>query len=291
MATPVLKSFSGNADCPDVITAAKIMDRGRLLLGLLLVAPVAAVVPTGARSADGRGGGGGSQWTATTVPNPIKALSDPKDVVAALTKKTIDGQEVVTVGDVSKDAVVNATKAVGAAGEVGSDGGTSAKASDPSPATPPGPVPVQTPAISNYVPPPNTTFVFPVVGGASFTNDWGGSRPGGKLHHGIDFFAKEATPVVAEIDGVVFRVGWNNVGGWRYWLRDQWGNEYYHAHLSAFAPAAVEGSQVKAGTVLGYVGNTGDAKSTPPHMHYEIHPAGGEAIPPFGYVSVWQRVG
>lgn len=271
------------------------MDRGRLLLGLLLIAPVAAVVPTGARSADARKNtSAGASWTATNVPNPIKAIDNPREVVAALTKRTVQGQQVVTVGDASKATIVAANKAVGAAGEIGSDGTNgkqTAKASDPSPATPPGPVPVATPSLSSYPPPPDTTFVFPVVGGASFTNDWGGTRPGGRVHQGIDLFAKESTPVVAEVNGVIFNVGWNDVGGWRYWIRDQWGNEYYHAHLSAFSPAAVEGSQVEAGTVLGFIGNTGDAKTTPPHMHYEIHPAGGAAIPPFSYVSNWQRVG
>ncbi len=278
-----------------MITAAKIMDRGRLLLGLLLIAPVAAVVPTGARSADAHGQtAGGPQWTATDVPNPIKAIDNPRDVVNALTKRTVQGQQVVTAGETSKETVVAANKAVGAAGEIGSDGtgGTkTTKASDPSPATPPGPVPVATPSISSYPPPPDTTFVFPVAGGASFTNDWGGTRSGDRVHQGIDLFAKEATPVVAEVNGVIFNVGWNDVGGWRYWIRDQWGNEYYHAHLSSFSPAAVEGSQVTAGTVLGFIGNTGDAKTTPPHMHYEIHPAGGSSIPPFGYISTWQRVG
>lgn len=275
-----------------MITAAKIMDRGRLLIGLLLVVPVAAVVPTGARS-DAGAAGAGPGWVSTDVPNPIRAIDTPKDVVSALTKKTVQGQQVVTAGDVSRDAVVAAAKAAGAAGEVGSDGtgGTPAKASDPSPATPPGPVPVATPSVSNYPPPPDTLFVFPIVGGASFTNDWGGERPGGASHQGIDLFADEATPVVAEVSGVVFNVGWNDVGGWRYWIRDQWGNEYYHAHLSAFSPAAVEGAQVSAGTVLGFVGNTGDARSTAPHVHFEIHPAGGSAIPPFGYISNWQRVG
>lgn len=282
-----------------MITAAKIMDRGRLLLGLMLVVPVAALVPTGARlTASDASKPGGPNWTATSQPNPISAISDPKDVVAALTNRTVDGIQVVT-GEQTRQETLDAAQAVSDAGEVGSDATKASgapktgptKASTPSPSKAPGPAPVSVPSVANYPAPPNTTFVFPVVGGASFTNDWGGERPGGRVHRGMDLFAKTSAPVVAEVDGTVFNVGWNDVGGWRYWIRDQWGNEYYHAHLSAFAPAAKEGARVTAGTVLGFVGNTGDAKSTPPHLHLEIHPVGGEPIPPFDYVSNWQRVG
>ena len=72
-------------------------------------------------------------------------------------------------------------------------------------------------------------------------------------------------------DGTVFSVGWNDIGGYRLWLRDQGGNEFYYAHLSAYSPFAVNGRQVKAGTVLGFMGNTGDASTTPYHLHFEIH--------------------
>ncbi len=275
------------------------MDRGRLLLGLMLVVPVAALVPTGGRltATDASSKTGGPNWTATDQPNPIKAITDPKDVVAALTNRTVDGIKVVT-GDQTRQETLDAAQAASDAGEVGSDTASPnapangpTKASTPSPSKAPGPVPVAQPAITNYPAPPGATFVFPLAGAASFTNDWGGARPGGRVHRGIDLFAKAATPVLAEVDGTVFNVGWNDAGGWRYWIRDQWGNEYYHAHLSAFAPAAKEGARVTAGTVLGFVGNTGDAKSTPPHLHLEIHPVGGDAIPPFDYVSGWQRVG
>jgi murein DD-endopeptidase MepM/ murein hydrolase activator NlpD len=153
-----------------------------------------------------------------------------------------------------------------------------------------GPMPFAAPVVANYPTPATATHVFPVVSGASFSNDWGGPRPGGRSHQGIDLFAKTGTPIVAISDGTLFKVGWNRIGGWRFWLRDRWGNEFYHAHLSAFAPAAKEGAVVKAGTVVGFVGNTGDAKTTPPHLHFEIHPGGGDPIPPFSYVSAWPRL-
>jgi murein DD-endopeptidase MepM/ murein hydrolase activator NlpD len=153
-----------------------------------------------------------------------------------------------------------------------------------------GPLPVATPSVAAYRTPHGATHVFPVVGGATFTNDWGTSRAGGQTHQGIDLFAATGTPIVAPSDGILFRVGSNPVGGWRFWLRDRWGNEFYFAHLSAFAPAAHEGANVRAGTVIGFVGNSGDAKTAPPHVHFEVHPNGGGPVPPFPFVSVWPRL-
>ena len=61
--------------------------------------------------------------------------------------------------------------------------------------------------------------------------------------------------------GTVFSVGWNDLGGYRLWLRDRQGNQFYYAHLSAFSPLAVDGTEVRAGDVIGFVGNTGDAQA------------------------------
>ncbi len=97
------------------------------------------------------------------------------------------------------------------------------------------------------------------------------------------------TPVVAVADGSVFRVGYNGLGGWRLWVRDTGGNTFYYAHLDAFSPAAVEGASVARGTVLGYVGDSGDARGTSPHLHFEIHPGGGGPVPPYPIVTGWPR--
>ncbi|HKI92387.1 MAG TPA: M23 family metallopeptidase [Gaiellaceae bacterium] len=139
--------------------------------------------------------------------------------------------------------------------------------------------------------------VFPVAG----TPDWGdtfgafrGDEPGG-WHHGDDLFAPSGTPVVACADGTVFSVGWNKLGGRRLWLRDARGNEFYYAHLSGYAPLAVDGTQVRAGDVLGFVGASGDAEGTPPHLHFEIHPVRllgrgyDGAVDPTGYLRRWRR--
>ena len=92
-------------------------------------------------------------------------------------------------------------------------------------------------------------------------------------------------------DGSLFRVGYNGLGGWRLWLRDDAGTTFYYAHLSAYAPVAVEGVRVARGTVLGYVGDSGDAAGTSPHLHFEIHPGEGAPVPPYPIVTGWPRVG
>jgi murein DD-endopeptidase MepM/ murein hydrolase activator NlpD len=108
-------------------------------------------------------------------------------------------------------------------------------------------------------------------------------------------FAPLGAPVLAVADGTVFSVGWNPVGGWRLWLRDGRANEFYYAHLSAFSPLAVEGARVRAGGVLGFVGDSGDALGTPYHLHFEVHPAAllglgyDGAIDPYAYLSAWRE--
>lgn len=140
-------------------------------------------------------------------------------------------------------------------------------------------------------------YVFPVYGPASFGDTFGSPRadvPGG-WHHGEDIFAPLATPLLAVADGTVFSVGWNDIGGWRLWLRDRLGNEFYYAHLSAYSPLAVNGRQVKAGDVLGFMGKTGDAEFTPVHVHFEIHPVSlldrgyDGAVAPYPFLNAWRR--
>jgi hypothetical protein len=140
-------------------------------------------------------------------------------------------------------------------------------------------------------------YVFPVYGAASYTDSFGAPRaaPVG-WHHGEDIFAPLGAPILAVADGIVYSVGWNDLGGLRLWLQDRVGNEFYYAHLSAFSPLAVNGAQVRAGDVLGFMGNTGDAESTPYHLHFEIHPASlmfkgyDGAVAPYPYLNAWRRL-
>jgi murein DD-endopeptidase MepM/ murein hydrolase activator NlpD len=139
-------------------------------------------------------------------------------------------------------------------------------------------------------------YVFPVYGASSFTDTFRAARAGVGWHHGQDIFAPLGAPLLAVADGTVFSVGWNDRGGYRFWLRDRQGNQFYYAHLSAFSPLAVDGNEVKAGDVIGFVGNTGDAQTTPYHLHFEIHPVGllplgyDGVVNPFSYLSAWRRL-
>ena len=140
-------------------------------------------------------------------------------------------------------------------------------------------------------------YVFPVYGDASFSDTWGAPRATTGRHQGTDIFALLGAPILAVADGTVFSVGWNKVGGWRLWLRDRQGNQFYYAHLAAFTPIARDGAEVKAGQVVGFNGNSGDAQGTPFHLHFEIHPVGllplgyvGGAVNPVGYLSAWRRL-
>jgi len=143
-----------------------------------------------------------------------------------------------------------------------------------------------------------TEYAFPVYGTSAFADTFGEARsdvPGG-WHHGDDIFAPLGAPVLAVAHGVVFSAGWERAGGRRLWLRDHRGNEFYYAHLSAYSPLALDGAIVRAGDVLGFVGDTGDAEGTPYHLHFEIHPIGllgrgyGGAVDPTSYLRSWRRV-
>jgi murein DD-endopeptidase MepM/ murein hydrolase activator NlpD len=139
-------------------------------------------------------------------------------------------------------------------------------------------------------------YVFPVYGPASYTNSFGAARADTGWHHGEDIFAPLGAPILAVASGIVYSVGWNDIGGLRLWLQDLAGNEFYYAHLSAYSPLAVNGTQVRAGDVLGFVGNTGDAEGTPYHLHFEIHPASlmykgyDGAVAPYSYLNAWRKL-
>lgn len=140
-------------------------------------------------------------------------------------------------------------------------------------------------------------YVFPVYGPSTFGDSFGAPRPDlvSGWHHGEDILAPLGTPLLAVANGTVHTIGWNDLGGWRLWLRDELGNEFYYAHLSAYSPLAVEGKPVHAGDVLGFVGTTGDAEGGPPHLHFEIHPSELTAlgydgvIAPYPYLVAWKR--
>lgn len=119
-------------------------------------------------------------------------------------------------------------------------------------------------------------WMCPVAGAVSFTDTWGAPRSGGRVHRGVDMFATYGTPVVAPVAGTVeYRP--NIVGGLSFHLWSDDGNYYYGSHLSRYGEAS---GQVRAGMIVGYVGATGNAAGTPPHLHFEIHPSRRPGDPP-----------
>ena len=141
-------------------------------------------------------------------------------------------------------------------------------------------------------------YVFPVVGISGYGDSYGAFRGDvhGKWHHGDDIFAPLGAPVVAVANGTINRVGWHKVGGWRLWVRDTAANQFYYAHLSGYAPRVFHTRHVRAGDVLGFVGNTGDAFGGAPHLHFEVHPHQllrlryDGAVDPTTYLNSWLRL-
>ncbi len=136
--------------------------------------------------------------------------------------------------------------------------------------------------------PPEATpgFVCPVKGGASFINSWGFPRSGGRRRHkGVDMFAPRNTPVVAVGPGKI-TFGVVNLGGNVTHLYGDDGNVYYYAHLEGWPSGLRSGQRVRRGQIVGYVGNSGNARYTSPHLHFEIRP-NGKAVNPYPTVRYY----
>ena len=130
-------------------------------------------------------------------------------------------------------------------------------------------------------------YTFPVAGisDKAIQSYWGASRDGGKRsHEGVDIFAARGTPVLASVAGFVGRTGNRGLGGKQVWLRENlFGNSLYYAHLDSII--AKDGQRVKIGDTLGLVGNTGNAKTTSPHLHFGIYGRGTGAVNPLPFLK------
>lgn len=130
---------------------------------------------------------------------------------------------------------------------------------------------------------------FPVAGVAYYSDDWLNPRftPEFHLHQGLDIFADFGTPIRAPDNGVVTRLSNGGAGGTGVWTSGEEGMHYYFAHLQSRVEGIRVGMKVKIGTVIGFVGDTGNAQGGAPHLHFEIHPGGSAAIPPKPSVDRW----
>lgn len=137
--------------------------------------------------------------------------------------------------------------------------------------------------------------VFPIAAPASFSSDFNEGRSGGRLHAGNDLFGERGSPLVAVDDGEL-RSGRDPLGGNVLNLRANDGTRYYYAHLDTFTDGFATLTDppaprvVRAGEIVGFLGATGNAAGTPPHVHFEIHPGNGPAIDPFPTLQAAPRM-
>ena len=134
---------------------------------------------------------------------------------------------------------------------------------------------------------------FPVQGPASWVDDWYYPRWTGstfRFHLGLDMFAPYGTPVAAPADGTCL-ITTNPLGGLTVRVVEPDGTFWYLAHLSGIAEGVLNGSPCSLGQVVGYVGDSGNARGGTPHLHFAVHPGGGQPVPPKPFVDAWVAEG
>lgn len=123
----------------------------------------------------------------------------------------------------------------------------------------------------------------PVPGG-TFSNTFGAPRDGGaRRHQGTDIFADKGTPIISPINGTVGSME-PSLGGTSVRVIDDQGNSFFFTHMANFAPGLQPGQKVKPGSLLGFVGDTGNAKGTPPHLHFGINETRSNVINSYNWL-------
>ena len=127
--------------------------------------------------------------------------------------------------------------------------------------------------------------VFPSQGRCSFSDSWHAPRPGNRLHIGVDIVGPKGLALYAVIDGTITKMygADSSLSGNALRLTGADQTYFFYAHLDSFAPGITVGSTVRAGQIIGYMGSTGNSGVT--HLHFEVHPGGGDAINPYPVVK------
>ncbi len=138
--------------------------------------------------------------------------------------------------------------------------------------------------------PPPSTLPVPVEGvrATRIADTFGAPRGSDRTHAGVDIFATRGTPVLSATRGIVVSVRDGGLGGRQVWVLGPARERHYYAHLEDWQPGLAEGDVVHPGTPLGTVGTTGNARGTPPHLHYGIYGAGG-AYDPLPLLKAYAR--
>ena len=141
-----------------------------------------------------------------------------------------------------------------------------------------------------------TPYVYPVFGGTSVTDGYGTPMPNGAWVRGADIYGRLGQPVVAVSEGTLYGVGWNPSSGNKLWLRDTQGNQFLYTHLAAFTKLASNGSHVRAGQVIGFMGSTGTSAGPRVRLHFEVYPVSmlflgdAGAVDPGPYLGSWHHL-
>lgn len=142
------------------------------------------------------------------------------------------------------------------------------------------------------------TIIFPVIGKVTYYDDFGNARSGGRLHEGNDLMAtQKMLPLVAAVDGTIVNVNYPEASwGYSVTIRDKDGYTYHYLHMNndnpgtddgkgdginAYAVDIKEGNKVVKGQLIGYLGDSGNAETTPPHLHFEIREPDRQAYSPY----------
>jgi len=127
--------------------------------------------------------------------------------------------------------------------------------------------------IKLYTQQPDTKLAMPLenVAKSGIADTWQAPRGDGRRHEGQDIFAPRGTPILSATSGYIYKIGENNLGGQTVSVISKGGRVYYYAHLDSYARNIHVGDRVSTRSVLGYVGTTGNAQGTPPHLHFGIY--------------------
>jgi len=137
-----------------------------------------------------------------------------------------------------------------------------------------------------YTRSPDTKLAMPLenISKKEVADTWQAPRGDGRRHEGQDIFAARGTPILSATNGYIIKIGENNLGGQTVSVVGAGGRVYYYAHLDSYAKNIHVRDRVTTRTVLGYVGTTGNAQGTPPHLHFGVYTLTG-AINPLPLLS------
>lgn len=129
--------------------------------------------------------------------------------------------------------------------------------------------------------PPPAALPVPVQGvrAARIADTFGAPRGSDRTHEGLDIFAARGTPVRSATRGIIVSMREGGLGGRQVWVLGPAGERHYYAHLEDWAPGLARHRIVRPGDLIGFVGDTGNAKGTPPHLHYGIYGGSGAYDP------------